>query len=185
MTTQTLETTATTWRIDPSHTSVEFAVKHMVITTVKGRFSQVDGTILLDETDMSRSSVTAQIEAASIDTREAQRDEHLQSADFLDVATHPTLSFRSTRVIPRGGDRYEVLGELTIRGATREVLLDATFAGTAKDPWGGTRVAFSGTTAINRRDFGLTWNAALESGGLLVGDEVKISLEIQAVLQES
>ena len=175
----------TTWAIDPSHSLVEFAVKHLVITTTKGRFGKVSGTIVLDEANPARSSVRAEIDAASIETHDAQRDQHLRSGDFFDVDNYPTLSFVSTRVEPRGDDRFLVVGDLTIRGITREVELDATFEGTMVDPWGGVRAAFSATTKVNRKDFGLTWNMPLETGGMVVGDEVKIALEIEAVRQEA
>jgi polyisoprenoid-binding protein YceI len=172
----------TTWAIDPSHSVVELAVKHMMFSTVKGRFANVAGTIVLSEADLSASSVTAEIDAASIDTREAQRDAHLRSADFLDTETYPTIAFRSTGVVPRGQDRFILVGDLTIRGITREVSLEAEFAGKGIDPWGGLRAGFTASTAINRKEFGLTWNQPLETGGVLVSDQVKITLEIQATL---
>ena len=178
------ERTRTIWAIDASHSLVELAVKHLVITTVKGRFAKVSGIIDLDQADPTRSSVNAEIDAASIETHDARRDEHLRSADFLDVATYPTISFTSTRVESRGDDSFRVIGDLTIRDVTRQVVLDATFEGTTGDPWGGVRAAFSATTRINRKDFGLAWNMALETGGMMVGDDVKIALEIQAVRQE-
>ena len=174
-------TAKATWKIDPSHTSVELAVKHMVVTTQKGLFSRVSGTIVLDETDLTQSSVEAEIDAASIDTRWPDRDAHLRSADFLDVEHYPTITFKSTRLESAGGDRFKVYGDLTIRGVTREVVLDAELNGIGKDPWGGTRAGFSATGKINRKDWGMTWNGTLEAGGLLVGDEVKVSLDIEAV----
>ncbi|HEX7117275.1 MAG TPA: YceI family protein [Longimicrobiales bacterium] len=170
-----------TWTIDAAHTLVEFAVKHMMIATVKGRFGEVSGTIVLDEEALDRSSAEVTIVASSIDTRSADRDAHLRSADFLDVETHPTLTFRSRRVESVGEGRFRVIGDLTIRGTTREVVLDVEDQGRGKDPWGGERAAFSATTEIDRRDYGLTWNAALETGGVLVGDRVRISLEVEAV----
>ena len=181
---QATGTGTTTWQIDPNHTLVEFSAKHMMITTVKGRFGNVSGTIVVDERNPDRSRVEAEIDAATIDTRAEQRDQHLRSADFLDVEKHPTITFKSRQV--RGssknpGDEFQIIGDLTIRGTTREVTLDATYEGRGNDPWGGERVSFSATTKIDRRDFGLTWNQALETGGLLVGNEIKISLEIQAV----
>jgi polyisoprenoid-binding protein YceI len=171
---------AATWRIDPAHSVVELAVKHMMFSTVKGRFPKVTGSIVLNESDLAASSVTAEIEAASIDTGEPARDGHLRSADFLDVEQFPAISFRSTAVVPQGRDRFVVVGDLTLHGVTREVTLEAELAGTGADPWGGRRAGFSASTIINRRDFGLTWNQALEAGGVLVSDQVKISLEIQA-----
>jgi polyisoprenoid-binding protein YceI len=177
-----------TWQIDPSHSLVEFSTKHMMITTVKGRFGQAAGTITVDERNPDRSSVEAEIEAASIDTRADQRDQHLRSPDFLDVENYPSITFRSRRVEGTSrnpGDEFRVTGDLTIRGTTREVTLDAVYEGVGKDPWGGERVSFSAKTKIDRRDFGLTWNQALEAGGVLVGNEIKISLEVQAVKQGS
>jgi polyisoprenoid-binding protein YceI len=172
----------TTWKIDPAHTIVEFSAKHLMITTVKGRFSDVEGEIVISDADPSKSSVTATIKSASIDTRTTQRDDHLRSADFLDAANFPEITFRSTRIT---GDKSElkVTGNLTIRGVTREVTLDVTNEGSTKDPWGGDRIAFSATTKIDRRDFGLTWNQAIEAGGVLVGNDVKISIDVQAVKQ--
>ena len=177
-------TAVTTWKIDPAHTLIEFSAKHMMITTVKGRFAEVEGTITVDLRDPDRSHVEADIAAASIDTRTEQRDQHLRSADFLDVERFPTITFRSRRVEgahAREGDRFTVTGDLTIRGITREVTLDCTFAGTNKDPWGGQRAGFTATGKIDRRDWGLTWNQALETGGILVGNDIKISIEAQAV----
>jgi polyisoprenoid-binding protein YceI len=179
-TSPTAPQTASTWVIDPAHSVVELAVKHMMFSTVKGRFPKVSGTIVLNEADLAASSVTAQIEAASIDTGEQARDTHLRSADFLDVEASPTITFRSTEVVPQGKDKFVVVGDLTIRGVTREVSLESEIVGTGIDPWGGRRIGFTASTAVNRRDFGLNWNQALEAGGVLVSDQVKISLEIQA-----
>jgi polyisoprenoid-binding protein YceI len=171
--------TTTTWTIDPSHSVVEFSVKHMVFATAKGRFSDVSGTITLDNENIANSSVNVEIGAASIDTRDAKRDEHLRSADFFDVETFPTLTFTSTKVEPKGDD-LRVEGDLTIHGVTRPVVLDAEFNGQGANPWGQQVISYSAQTKINRKDFGLNWNAALESGGVLVSDEVKISLELEA-----
>jgi polyisoprenoid-binding protein YceI len=173
-----------TWQIDPAHTEVEFAVKHMMISTVKGRFADVSGTITLDETDLAGSSVEVEIDVASIDTRQADRDAHLRSADFFDVENHPKLTFRSRRVEAEGQGRFRVVGDLTIRGVTREVVLEATDEGRGTDPWGNAKAGFSARTSIDRQDYGLTWNAALETGGILVGNEVKITLEVQAAKAE-
>jgi polyisoprenoid-binding protein YceI len=172
---------ATTWTIDPAHTDVSFSVKHLMISTVRGRFADVTGTITLDGSDITSARVEAEIAAASIDTRQDQRDAHLRSADFFEVETYPTLAFRSRRVERITGDRYRIVGDLTIRDVTREVVLDGTDEGRGRDPWGGERLAFSATTTIDRRDFGLTWNQALETGGVLVSNEIKISLDVQAV----
>jgi polyisoprenoid-binding protein YceI len=185
MSTPTISTTPTIWNIDPAHSVVELAVKHMMFSTVKGRFRSVAGTVVLNEADLAASSVSAEIEAASIDTGEPTRDNHLRSADFLDVETFPSIAFVSTEVVPRGRGRFVVVGDLTIHGVTREVSLEAELVGTGTDPWGGQRAGFAASTTINRRDFGLTWNQALETGGVLVSDQVKISLEIQATAQAS
>jgi polyisoprenoid-binding protein YceI len=176
-----MTTGTTTWQIDPAHTDVGFEVKHLMISKVRGRFGTVSGTIQLDEADITRSSVTAEIDVTTIDTREAQRDGHLRSADFFDVENFPKITFRSTRVEREGEDRATVVGDLTIRGVTREVKLAVEEEGTAKDPWGGDRIAFSATAKIDRRDFGLTWNQALETGGVLVANEIKLILDVQAV----
>jgi polyisoprenoid-binding protein YceI len=175
--------TATTWQIDPAHTTVGFSAKHLMITTVRGRFADVRGSIRFDESDLTRSSVEVEIAAASIDTRTEQRDAHLRSADFLEVEKFPAITFRSRRIETVGDDRYRVVGELRIRDVTREVVLDVTDDGRGRDPWGGERAAFTATTTIDRRDFGLTWNQALETGGVLVSNEIKISIDAQAVKQ--
>ena len=170
----------TTWAIDPSHSLVEFGVKHMMFATVKGRFAGVRGRIDLNEADPAQSSVEVEIDAASIDTRDEKRDAHLRSADFFDAESHPVLTFKSTRVEPAGPDKLRITGDLTIRGITREVTLDATVNGRGVTPWGNEVAGYSAETQINRKDYGLGWNAALESGGVLVGDTVKISIEVEA-----
>jgi polyisoprenoid-binding protein YceI len=181
----TITTTATpaltTWKIDPSHSHLEFAVRHLMISTVKGRFSGVEGTVRTDDANPATVDVNVTIDAASIDTREAQRDAHLKSADFFDVATFPTLAFKGGRVAGALGDRFTLTGDLTIHGVTREVTFDVTAEGRGKDPWGGERAGFSADTRIKRSDFGLTWNQLLEAGGFAVGDEVKISLDVELV----
>jgi polyisoprenoid-binding protein YceI len=179
---QTAVEARTTWRIDPAHTEVGFSAKHLMITTVRGRFGEVSGTIELDESDLANSGVEVKVGAASVDTGTPDRDTHLRSADFLDVEAHPWLTFRSRRVEPDREGKFRVVGDLTIRGVTREVTLGVSDEGRVIDPWGGTRASFSATTAIDRRDWNLTWNAVLETGGVLVGNEVKIALEVQAVL---
>ena len=174
----------TTWNIDPAHTLVEFAAKHMMITTVKGRFADVRGTITIDEAQPDRSSVEATLDAKSLDTRSEDRDKHLRSADFLDVEKFPVVTFKSRRIAGASnqqGKSFKVTGDLTIHGVTREVTLDTTYEGRGRDPWGGERVSFSADTKIDRRDFGLTWNAALETGGVLVSNDIKIHVEVQAV----
>jgi polyisoprenoid-binding protein YceI len=174
-----------TWTVDPTHSSVEFSVRHLMITTVKGRFGKFEGS--LSTTPLAETGrVEVRIDAASIDTGTSQRDAHLRSGDFLDAENHPHLSFRSSRVegeFEQPGDRFRIYGDLTIRGVTREVQLDATFEGHGQDPWGGERASFSASTRIDRRDYGLTWNQALESGGLVVANEVVISLDVQLVKQ--
>jgi polyisoprenoid-binding protein YceI len=172
----------TTWTIDKAHSTVEFVAKHMMITTVKGRFAEVEGTIVADEENFTDSTVEATMQAASLDTRSEQRDAHLRSPDFLDVENYPEVTFRSTGL--RGTkESFQLTGDLTIRGTTRPITLDVTFEGEGKDPWGGTRASFSARGKFDRRDFGLTWNVALETGGILVSNEVKINIEAQAVLQ--
>lgn len=177
-----LQLSPSTWTVDPAHSVAEFKVKHMMISNVKGQFSGIQGQLILDPADVTRSRVEATIDAASISTREAQRDAHLKSADFFDVEKFPTLSFRSTRVREVGEGALAVAGELTIHGVTRDVVF-AVEGPTppAKDPWGKTRVGLSATTRINRKDFGLSWNAALETGGILVGEEVAITLDVEFV----
>ena len=185
MTTTLNETsTATVWAIDPAHTLVEFSAKHMMITTVKGRFTDVTGEIRMDETNPDLSSVNAELGVASINTGVEQRDGHLRSADFLDADNFGKITFTSSKVdgaIDRVGDEFKLTGDLTIRGTTKPVTLTVTFDGRGKDPWGGERASFSATGKIDRRDFGLTWNQALETGGILVSNEIKISIEAQAV----
>jgi polyisoprenoid-binding protein YceI len=171
----------TTWKIDPAHSQIEFAVRHMMITTVKGRFSGVEGTVAIDEADPSNSTVEVRIDASTIDTRDAQRDTHLRSADFFDVAQFPHVTFTSKRIADRSGNAFKLVGDLTIHGVTREVILDVIEEGRGKDPWGGERAGFSASTKINRKDYGLHWNQTLEAGGLLVGEDVKIFLELELV----
>ena len=176
------EPTTTTWNIDPVHTTAEFKVRHMMISNVKGQFTGVKGVLTLDEQDITKSHVEASIDAASINTRETDRDTHLKSADFLDVEKFPTLTFASTRVTRTGEGEAQVEGDLTIHGVTRRVefaVEGPTPPG--KDPWGNTRIGWTATTKINRKDFGLTWNTTLETGGILVGDEVTITFDVQAI----
>jgi polyisoprenoid-binding protein YceI len=169
-----------TYAIDPSHSNVEFAVRHMMISTVKGRFADIDGTVVIPENGQPTVDVT--IKAASIDTRADQRDGHLRSADFFDVEKYPELRFRSTNVA-RTATGYTLTGDLTIKDVTRSVTLDVTEEGAGVDPWGNQKAAFSATGRINRGDFGLSWNAALETGGVLVSDEVKLFIDAQLVKQ--
>jgi polyisoprenoid-binding protein YceI len=176
------QTQISTWNIDPVHSVAEFKVKHMMISNVKGHFTGISGVLKLDENDAANSSVEASIDAASINTRDAQRDGHLKSADFFHVEQNPILTFRSTSIKRTGDDELSVTGDLTIRGVTRQVVFKAEGpTAPTKDPWGNTRIGVSATTKINRKDFGLTWNAALETGGILVGEEITITLDIQFV----
>jgi polyisoprenoid-binding protein YceI len=178
----TPHTATSTWNLDPVHSVAEFKVKHMMISNVKGQFTGISGTLTLNEEDVTRSRVDATIDAATINTRDAQRDGHLKSADFFDVEKFPALTFRSTGVKRTGDDELAVSGDLAIHGVTRQVVFTVegpTAAG--KDPWGNTRIGLSAVTKINRKDFGLTWNAALETGGILVGDDVTITLDVQFI----
>ena len=181
-TTAKAQASTSTWTIDPAHTLVEFSAKHMMFTTVKGRFSRVSGTILDVADDLTRSSVEVEIDAASIATGDLQRDGHLMSPDFLDVANFPRITFKSRRIEGKR-ERFRVIGDLTSRGKTREVALEAELQGIGENPWGKTVAGFSASTEINRKDFGLSWNVALETGGVLVSDRVSITLEVQAVEQ--
>jgi polyisoprenoid-binding protein YceI len=174
--------TTTSWNIDPVHSVAEFKVKHMMISNVKGQFTRVKGVLTLEETDLTKSRVEASIDAASINTRDDQRDAHLKSADFFDVEKFPTLSFKSTKITRVGDGELTVAGDLTVHGVTRNVVFTVEGpTAPAKDPWGNTRLGLSATTKINRKDFGLTWNSALETGGILVGEEVTITLDVQFV----
>lgn len=177
------ETQAATYQIDPAHSDIEFAVKHLVVTTVKGRFNTFSGEIKFDPANPTTGSVQVTIDADSVDTRDAKRDEHLRSNDFFGVGDNPKLTFVSKRVEPRGDNRFYVTGDLTIAGIAKEVILDAEYNGGETSPWGQAVIAFSATTQINRKDFNINWNAALESGGVVVGENVKISLEVEAIRQ--
>jgi polyisoprenoid-binding protein YceI len=180
--TATPQTATTTWNIDPVHSVAEFKVKHMMISNVKGQFTRVKGVLNLDETDVTNSRVEASIDAASINTRDEQRDAHLKSADFFDAEKFPALSFRSTRITRVADGELAVAGDLTIHGVTRSVVFNVEGpTAAAKDPWGNIRRGLSAMAKINRKDFGLTWNSALETGGLLVGDEITITLDLQFV----
>jgi polyisoprenoid-binding protein YceI len=168
------------YAIDAAHTTAEFVVRHLMISKVRGRFTQVSGTIDLAEGSTTPVSITAIIETASIDTREEQRDGHLKSPDFFDAANFPQITFKSTRV-DGSGDSFKIVGDLTIHGVTKEITLDTTFEGRAIDPWGNSRVGYEAHGKISRKDFGLTWNQALEAGGVAVGDDVKIELNVEAI----
>ncbi|WP_446743317.1 YceI family protein [Silvibacterium acidisoli] len=173
---------STTWKIDPAHSSAEFKVKHMMISNVKGTFSGLSGTLVEDPANPASDTVEAVIDIATISTGDAQRDGHLKSADFFDAETYPQITFKSTSVVKKDEGAYEVTGDLTIHGMTKPVTLEVEGpSAPGKDPWGNTRIGLSATTKVNRKDFGLTWNSALETGGVLVGEEVKITLEVQFI----
>jgi len=181
--TTAIDTDVKTYQIDAAHSEATFTVRHL-ITKVRGRFSDFAGTIAFDEADPARSTVSFTIQAASIDTNQKDRDAHLRSADFFETEKYPTITFVSTGITAAGGDQFAVTGRFTIRDVTKDITLPVTLLGKAKDPWGNERVAFEAEYTLNRKDYGLTWNAALETGGFLVGDEVKISLSVQAVPTE-
>ncbi len=170
------------WNLDAAHSTAEFKVKHMMISNVRGKFTGISGALTLDEADVTKSSVEATIDATTIDTGDAQRDAHLKSAEFFDADKFPKLTFKSASVKSKGNGELAVSGDLTIHGVTRPVVFDVEGpTAPAKDPWGNTRVGLSGTAKINRKDFGLTWNAALETGGILIGEEVTITLDVEFV----
>jgi polyisoprenoid-binding protein YceI len=172
----------TTWNIDPAHTVAEFKVKHMMISNVKGHFAKISGSLTLNGADLTQSKVEATIDATTIETRDPQRDGHLKSADFFDVEKFPTLAFKSTSIKPLKDGELAVEGDLTIHGVTRKAVFTVEGpTAPGKDPWGNTRIGLSATTKINRKDYGLTWNSALETGGILVGEDVAISLEVQFI----
>ena len=177
----TTQTAVSTWNVDASHSVAEFAVKHMMIATAKGRFATLEGAIEIDEANPLASSVTATIDVASIDTKDEQRDAHLRSDDFFNAEKFPKITFASKRVERVDADNYRVLGDLTIRDVTKEVVLDTEFGGQVADPWGNQRAGFMATTQVNRKEFGLKWNNLLETGAVAVGDKVKITLHIEAV----
>ena len=172
-----------TWQIDPAHSHVEFAVRHMMIATVKGRFAEFTGTVEAEEKDPTRATVRAEIVAKSIDTRTEQRDAHLRSPDFLDADRFPTITFAGKR-IERAGSGLRLIGDLAIRGVTREIALDVEDLGRGKDPWGQERAAFHATGTLDRTAFGLNWNQALEAGGILVSNDVRLSIDVQLVKQQ-
>lgn len=181
-----IETTAglTTWKLDGAHSSAGFSVKHMMITNVRGDFKEIEGTLQFDANNIADSSVAVTIQTASVDTREPNRDTHLRSADFFDVEKYPAITFRSTEFTTKGAGELYVKGDLTIHGVTREVVLAVEGPSEElKDPWGGTRIAFSATAKISRKEFNLVYNAALETGGVLIGDEIKLAIDAQFVKQ--
>lgn len=171
------------WEIDGGHSGIHFSVRHMVIAKVRGQFTRWSGSILAQEGELARASVEVVIDATSIETGVADRDAHLRSADFLDVASHPEITFKSTQLEKVDGERFRLAGELTIRGVTRQVALEVEHAGKTKDPWGNERAGFTARTSIDRKDFGLQWNQVLDAGGLVVGERVDIEIEVEAVKQ--
>lgn len=173
------------WQIDSAHSSIHFSVRHLVIAKVRGQFGRWTGALSVPDGDFSKATVDAVIDATSIDTGVADRDVHLKSADFFDVASFPEITFRGRRVERQADDRFVLTGELTIRGTTREVAVAVESAGQTRDPWGNLRAVFSAKTAVDRKEFGLTWNQALETGGVMVGDKVEIEIEVEAVRQEA
>lgn len=191
MTTSATTTTTTgldqltgTYDIDPAHSALEFAAKHAMVTTVRGRFSDFEGVLRLDGTNPENSSAEVRIRVGSLDSRSDQRDEHLRSADFFDVEKFPKITFVSSKVKPLGGKKAQVEGTLTIKGVSKPVTLDIEVFGTGPDAWGNTRGGFEGRTKVNRQDFGVAWNKAVEGGGTILGDEVEITLNVEAVRQK-
>jgi polyisoprenoid-binding protein YceI len=178
----TTDSATRTYKIDKAHSEVVFQIRHLV-TKVRGRFDDFEGMVQLNEDRPELSSVEFTIKAASIDTNEKDRDTHLRSADFFDVEKFPTLTFKSKQIVKKSNESYDVIGDLTIHGVTKEIVLPVTHLGKAKDPWGMERAGFEAEFTLNRKDFGLMWNAPLELGGFLVGDDVRVSLSIQAVAQ--
>jgi polyisoprenoid-binding protein YceI len=173
----------TTYQIDPRHSDAQFAVTHLMISTVRGEFHGINGTVVYDDGDVSKSSVNVTIDATTVDTREPDRDKDLKSDHFFDVANHPTITFKSTRVESAGPGKLQVTGDLTIRGNTKTVILEVTVPKPAiKDPWGFQRTAVSGTTKINRQDFGVSWNKTMDAGGVVVSDNVEITLDVEMVV---
>ena len=179
------ETTVQTWQVDAAHTNVEFAVKHLMISTVKGRFADVSGELKGDLTDPNSFELEVSVDTASIDTRQAQRDAHLRSPDFFDAAQWPSIRFVGKRVEGNVADEFSLFGDITIRDVTRELELRVTNEGSVVDPWGGSRIGFSAKGKLDRRDFGLLYNQALEAGGFVVGDEIKISVDVEFTAVES
>ncbi|MDX1419970.1 MAG: YceI family protein [Rubricoccaceae bacterium] len=184
MTTTTPDVAVQTYAVDPSHSRLGFVVRHLGFSKVRGAFEQFEGTVRMAPGDLSTLEADAAIQAQSITTNEEKRDAHLRSADFFEVETYPTIAFESAEVRDVDGRRFTLVGDLTMHGVTERVALDAEFLGEGPDPWGGTRIAFDARTKVNRKEFGLNWNVALEAGGWLVSEDVEIVLEVQAVLQQ-
>ncbi|MBP2239798.1 polyisoprenoid-binding protein YceI [Cytobacillus eiseniae] len=172
--------TNTKWAIDSVHSSVDFSIKHMMIANVKGSFNKFDAVIEANPADLTTANIEFTVDLASVDTRNEDRDNHLRSADFFDVENHPTMTFKSTKIVSNGDNEYDLTGDLTIHGVTKSETFTVTYEGSGKDPWGNEKVGFTVDGAVKRSDYGLTWNSVLETGGVLVGDKVKISLDVQA-----
>lgn len=173
---------ADTWVFDASHSGAYFSVRHMMVTNVRGSFGKIDGSVEFDGKNVAAMKVQATIDASTIDTRDPKRDEHLRSPDFFDVANHPTIEFRSKKATPAGDGKFKLVGDLTMRGVTKEVTLEVEGPTPAvQDPWGNTKVGATATTTVNRKDFGINWNKTLDAGGVVVGDEVKVTLDLQLV----
>jgi polyisoprenoid-binding protein YceI len=173
------------WEIDSSHSGIHFSVRHMVVAKVRGKFARWSGSILAEDGDLARAQASVVIDASSIDTGVAERDAHLKSPDFLDVASFPEITFKSRGVAKQSDERLRVSGELTIHGVTRDVVLDVEYTGRTTDPWGNERTGFTASTTLERKDFGLTWNQVLEAGGVMVGDRINIEIEVEAVKQSA
>ncbi|MFJ7685164.1 YceI family protein [Peribacillus butanolivorans] len=172
--------TNTKWAIDPTHSAIEFSVKHMMIAKVKGSFNKFEANISANPSDLTTAEIDFTVDVASIDTRNADRDNHLRSADFFDVEKNPTLTFKSRKIVKTGDDEYDVTGDVTLNGFTNEETFAITFEGQGKDPWGNEKAGFSGKGKVKRSDYGLTYNAALETGGVLIGDQITLTIEIEA-----
>ncbi|MGG1486434.1 YceI family protein [Peribacillus castrilensis] len=172
--------TNTKWIVDPTHSAIEFSVKHMMIAKVKGSFNKFEASILANPSDLTTAEIDFTVDVASIDTRNADRDNHLRSADFFEVEKNPTLTFKSTKIVKTDEDEYDVTGNVTLNGVTQEETFNITFEGQGKDPWGNEKAGFSGKGKVKRSDYGLTYNAALETGGVLIGDQITLTIEIEA-----
>jgi polyisoprenoid-binding protein YceI len=182
VTTASQATQPTQWQLDPAHSAAHFSVRHLMISNVRGEFTKLTGSAQINPADLAKSTVEVTIEAGSLNTREPQRDEHLRSPDFFDVANYPTLTFRSKRVEPLGAEAFKLTGDLTIRGVTKQVTFDVDGpTPSVKDPWGNTRAGVTASAKVNRKDFGLVWNALTEAGGVVVGDEVKITIDAELI----
>jgi len=175
---------AATWNVDVSHSSIDFSVSHLVIAKVRGGFDQFSGVIEFDGENWDKASTTWTVDVATINTRDADRDAHLRSADFFEVEKYPSMTFTSKKVIPGEGNSFKLVGDLTIKGVTREVTFDGEFRGVIADPWGNTRAGFSAETTIDRKDFNITWNKVLDAGGLTVGNKVDIKIDVEAIKQQ-